>query len=174
MHALVEPALFAAVAEQLAENQKRQRQSARGARYLLQGLVVCQRCGHAFYGKPVSRSSAKGKTRYAYYRCLGTDAYRFGGERTGRCEVAADVLYQVSSHLEVLPPEQFVHVHEELLADGLRKGLVSHFRPHNRLGLSPLGIVIVEALPRCLSVAAFHTFPDEFAIVKTQSLIEQV
>jgi site-specific DNA recombinase len=79
--ALVEPELFAAVAEQLAENKRRQRQSRRGARYLLQGLVVCPHCGHAFYGKPVSRSSAKGKTRYAYYRCIGTDAYRFGGER---------------------------------------------------------------------------------------------
>jgi site-specific DNA recombinase len=79
--ALVEPELFAAVAEQLAENKQRQRQSRRGARYLLQGLVVCPHCGHAFYGKPVSRSSAKGKTRYAYYRCIGTDAYRFGGER---------------------------------------------------------------------------------------------
>jgi hypothetical protein len=99
--------------------------------------------------------------------------HKFGGERTGRCEVAPGVVYQVSSQLEVLSPEQFVHVHEELLADGLRKGLVSHFRPHNRLGLSPLGVVIVEALPRCLSVSAFHTFPAEFAVVKTQSLIEQ-
>jgi hypothetical protein len=82
--ALVEPALFAAVAEQLEENKKRQRQSARGARYLLQGLVVCTRCGHAFYGKPVSRASAKGKARYACYRGIGTDAYRFGGERLCR------------------------------------------------------------------------------------------
>jgi site-specific DNA recombinase len=79
--ALIEPELFATVAEQLAENQQRQRQSARGASYLLQGLVVCQGCGHAFYGKPVSRTSAKGKMRYAYYRCIGSDAYRFGGER---------------------------------------------------------------------------------------------
>ena len=88
--------------------------------------------------------------------------------------MAPGVRYQVSSQLEVLSPEQFVHVHEELLADGLRKGLVSHFRPHNRLGLSPLGVVIVEALPACLSVSAFHTFPAEYAVVKTQSLIEQV
>jgi site-specific DNA recombinase len=45
-------------------------------------LVVCRCCGYAFYGKPVSASSAKGKPRrYAYYRCIGTDAYRFGGER---------------------------------------------------------------------------------------------
>jgi site-specific DNA recombinase len=91
--ALVEPALFEAVAEQLEENKKRQRQSARGARYLLQGLVVCKRCGHAFYGKPVSRSSAKGKTCYAYYRCIGTDAYRFGGERICSIgQVRTDVL----------------------------------------------------------------------------------
>ena len=44
--------------------------------------MQCQQCGYAFYGKPISRTAAKGKTRtYAYYRCLGTDAYRFGGER---------------------------------------------------------------------------------------------
>jgi site-specific DNA recombinase len=91
--ALVEAILFEAVAEQLDENKKRQRQSARGARYLLQGLVVCKCCGHAFYGKPVSRSSAKGKTCYAYYRCIGTDAYRFGGERICTIgQVRTDVL----------------------------------------------------------------------------------
>ena len=80
--ALVSEELFAAIAEQLGENQRRQRQSARGARYLLQGLLVCQHCGYAYYGKPVSRRAAKGKLRhYAYYRCTGTDAYRFGGQR---------------------------------------------------------------------------------------------
>ena len=77
--------MFAAVAEQLATNRKRRRESHRGAKYLLQGLVVCGGCGYAFYGKPLSRSSGKGKTRhYAYYRCIGTDAYRFGGKRV--CE----------------------------------------------------------------------------------------
>ena len=100
--------------------------------------------------------------------------HRFAGERTGRCEVGPGVRYQVSSQVEVLPPEQFLHVHEELVADGMRKGLLYHFRPENRLGLSPLGVVIVEALPSCLSVSAFHTFPDELAVVKTQSLIERV
>ena len=80
--ALVDPGVFAAVQEQLQDNRRHARQSRRGARYLLQGLVQCQQCGYAFYGKPISRTAAKGKTRtYAYYRCLGTDAYRFGGER---------------------------------------------------------------------------------------------
>jgi site-specific DNA recombinase len=80
--ALVSEELFAAVAEQLDENRRRQRQGRRGARYLLQGLLACQCCGYAYYGKQVSPRAAKGKKRrYAYYRCTGTDAYRFGGQR---------------------------------------------------------------------------------------------
>jgi site-specific DNA recombinase len=80
--ALVDTSVFAAVQEQLQDNRRHARQSRRGARYLRQGLVQCQQCGYAFYGKPISRTAAKGTTRtYAYYRCLGTDAYRFGGER---------------------------------------------------------------------------------------------
>jgi len=80
--AIIKEAFFDVVAEQLAENRARNRQTKRGARYLLQGLLVCQGCGHAFYGKPVSLCAGKGKRRdYAYYRCIGMDAYRFGGQR---------------------------------------------------------------------------------------------
>lgn len=80
--AIVEPEIFAAVEEQLKANQQHARQQARGAKYLLQGLVCCHNCGYAYYGKAISRKAAKEKERdYAYYRCLGTDAYRFGGER---------------------------------------------------------------------------------------------
>jgi hypothetical protein len=100
-------------------------------------------------------------------------AHRFDGGCRGRCEIAG-VTYQTLAHVEILDPEQFVHLHAELVADGERKGLVYHCNRGNRVGLSPLGVVIVEALPRCLSVTAFHTFPDEFAVLKTQSLIEHV
>jgi site-specific DNA recombinase len=79
---LVDAAVFATVQEQLQENRRHARQGLRGARYLLQGLVCCAQCGYAFYGKAISPSSRKHHPRsYAYYRCLGTDAYRFGGER---------------------------------------------------------------------------------------------
>ena len=74
--------MFTAVAEQLTENRMRRRERQCGSRYLLQGLLVCEKCGYAYYGKPLSVSSRKGKPReYAYYRCVGTDAYRFGGQR---------------------------------------------------------------------------------------------
>jgi hypothetical protein len=97
---------------------------------------------------------------------------RFAGGQNGKSDFAGGVRYQVSSQVEILQPEQFLHVHEELAADGARKGLVFHCKTGNRLGLAPLGVVIVQSLPSGLSVGAFHTFPDELAILKTQSLIE--
>jgi len=95
--AIVDADLFTAVQEQLAENRQRARQGKRGASYLLQGLLVCHQCGYAYYGKRVSNSTAKGKKRrYAYYRCLGTDAYRFGGERIcDNLQVRTDTLDQL-------------------------------------------------------------------------------
>lgn len=66
----------------MAENRRRARQGQCGVRYLLQGLICCQQCGYAYYGKLISPSARKGHPRnYAYYRCTGCDAYRFGGER---------------------------------------------------------------------------------------------
>jgi site-specific DNA recombinase len=80
--ALVDEALFEAVETQLEENRRRARTRQRGAKYLLQGLLVCSCCGYAFYGKPLSPSARKHRPReYAYYRCVGSDGYRFGGQR---------------------------------------------------------------------------------------------
>jgi site-specific DNA recombinase len=83
--ALVDESLFAAVAEQLEENRRRQRQRRFGASYLLQGLLVCGQCGYAYYGKPMSHSTREGRRHhYAYYRCTGSDGYRVGGQAVCR------------------------------------------------------------------------------------------
>lgn len=71
--AIVPEPLFDAVAEQLEENRKRARQRLRGAKYLLQGLLVCSRCGYALHGLHGCGRS--------YYRCLGTEPRHFEGRR---------------------------------------------------------------------------------------------
>jgi site-specific DNA recombinase len=71
---LVEADLFAAVQERLEENRRRMRQRRRGARFLLQGLAVCGCCGYAVVGKGKGEPGGR-----AYYGCLGTEGYRFGG-----------------------------------------------------------------------------------------------
>jgi site-specific DNA recombinase len=81
---LVSEDLFGAVQAQLEENRQRRRDRPGGDRYLLQGLVVCKRCGYGCYGKPTTRAASQGRqgrVPYAYYRCTGSDAYRFGGQR---------------------------------------------------------------------------------------------
>jgi hypothetical protein len=39
--------------------------------------------------------------------------------------------------------------------------------------VAPLGFLTAEARPGCLLLSSFHTFPGEYTVVKTQSLIEK-
>ncbi len=118
--AVVSEELFGAVQSQLEENRRRARQRKRGARYLLQGLLVCACCGYAYYGKAISLRARKGHTRdYAYYRCVGSDAYRFGGQRVCantqvRTDRLEEAVWQEVSRL-LKEPERLVHEYERRL-----------------------------------------------------------
>jgi len=104
--AIVSDELFAAVGEQLAENRKRARRQKEGAPYLLQGLLECGCCGHSLYGKGISRFAKNGKAPYPYYRCIGRDGARYGGQPICRCKpvrldrLDAAVWKDVSSFLQ--------------------------------------------------------------------------
>jgi len=79
--ALIEPSLFLAAQRQLGENRSRARMGPRKPGYLLQGLLTCSECRYAYYGKTTRQRGAGGLKDFIYYRCSGTDGYRFGGER---------------------------------------------------------------------------------------------
>jgi site-specific DNA recombinase len=84
--AIIDEELFASAAEQLEDNRRRNRERLAGVRYLLRGLLVCQKCGYSFTGH-----HPRGPHRY--YRCCGTDRSRLHGQF--RCEarlVAAEPL----------------------------------------------------------------------------------
>jgi site-specific DNA recombinase len=120
--AIVSEELFDAVAEQLAENKKRNRQGRRGAKYLLQGLLKCDCCGYSYYGKPARGGRAAGKTRrYTYYRCIGMDAYRFGGHRICdnkqvRASVLEEAVWEDVSDL-LRDPERIQQEYQRRLTD---------------------------------------------------------
>jgi site-specific DNA recombinase len=82
--ALVDEELFEAAREQLAENRRRSRARARGPMYLLQGLVVCRGCGYGCHGAQASARTADGQVAYTYYRCRGSEHWRYGGEKLCR------------------------------------------------------------------------------------------
>ena len=92
--AIVDAALFRAAHEQLEENRTRARLGRRRPGYLLQGLTCCAICGYAYYGKTTRERGAGHRMKdYRYYRCSGTDGYRFGGERIcGNGQIQAEFL----------------------------------------------------------------------------------
>ncbi|MCS6851653.1 MAG: DUF2617 family protein [Gemmataceae bacterium] len=99
--------------------------------------------------------------------------YRLRGEQSASLPLAHGITYQTSFQVEVLPPEIFLHVHDEIMADGSKRGLLHNFQPNHRLAVAPLGYVLIEARPGCLFLNSFHTFPGEHTVVKSQSLIER-
>lgn len=86
--ALVSPERFEQAREQLEANK---RHAARRTKdpTLLQGMLVCRRCGYAYY----RCSTRTTKRKLYYYRCLGTDSWRYeGGARCASRPVRQDRL----------------------------------------------------------------------------------
>jgi site-specific DNA recombinase len=89
--AIVDEDTFDRVQQRLADNK---RFAARGARVpsLLQGLAACAACGYGYY-RTSTRTTNK---KICYYRCLGSDDYRYeGGRVCGNKPVRADYLDRV-------------------------------------------------------------------------------
>jgi site-specific DNA recombinase len=86
--AIVDPGTFARVRQRLEDNK---RFAARNTKVpsLLQGLAACSACGYGYY-----RTSARTTSRKIYYyRCLGSDDYRYeNGRVCGNKPVRADYL----------------------------------------------------------------------------------
>ena len=99
-------------------------------------------------------------------------SYRLRDERTDRVPCRGGVNYHVSFQREPVDPEVFWTFQQELAHDGERQGMLHLFTSSGRMALGALSYVNVETRNRKLLVQAFHTFPDDYAIVKSQSLFE--
>jgi hypothetical protein len=99
-------------------------------------------------------------------------SYRLKGERSDCLKCRGGALYQVNFSLEPVAPEVFWTFQQELAFDGERQGMLHRFNASGRMELGALSYIHVETRSRSLFVQAFHTFPDDYAIVKSQSLFE--
>lgn len=99
-------------------------------------------------------------------------SHKLRGERTDRMECRGGATYQVNFQLETVDPEVFWSFQQELNVDGERQGMLFRFNSSGRMALGALSYINVETRNRSLLIQAFHTFPDDYAIVKSQSLFE--
>ena len=89
--AIVDQDTFARVQQRLEDNKKFATRGSK-APSLLQGLAACAACGYGYY----RTSTRTARRKIYYYRCLGSDDYRYeGGRVCGNKPVRADYLDQV-------------------------------------------------------------------------------
>jgi hypothetical protein len=99
-------------------------------------------------------------------------SYGLKGQRTDRVECRGGASYQMSFQLEPTDPEVFWTFQRELAGLGQQQGMLHRFDASGRIALGALSYINLEARSRSLLIQAFHTFPDDYAIVKSQSLFQ--
>lgn len=102
--ALISEAVFERAHERLEANNRFSPRNTKRYASLLSGLVRCQPCGYALYGKPASNS----KYKRLYYRCAGQDGHRWKEGRLCtahpvRVEALEDLVWEQTCKLLAQP-----------------------------------------------------------------------
>ncbi len=96
-------------------------------------------------------------------------SYRLKGERSDRLQCHGGVTYEMSFALEPAHSEKFLAYQKELTLQATRQGMLQLFDASGRLETGAMSYINVDSRDRTLRVQAFHTFPDDCAVLKIQS-----
>lgn len=96
----------------------------------------------------------------------------FRGTHAETVDFESGVRYDVCCTLEKFSLAVFLRQHEELVADGAKASLFAEIPGTNRFSPGPLSLVRAEVCRKSVIVHAYHTFPDQLTVIKTQSLFE--
>jgi hypothetical protein len=99
-------------------------------------------------------------------------SYRLKGAGNDQLDCRGGTRYRFDFQLERVEPEVFWTFQQELACDGTQQGMLYRFDSSGRMALGALSYINLQARNRSLLVQAFHTFPDDYAIVKSQSVFE--
>ena len=99
--------------------------------------------------------------------------FQFRGERDHLEEFDDGMRYILSTQVERMNQNLFHASHRDLLAYASTRGMLVRFDEWvEGDNLVPFSFLDFEARDRELHVQAFHAYPSDFTIVKTQSIIE--
>jgi hypothetical protein len=101
-------------------------------------------------------------------------SFRLRGERDHTQNFANGLRFILSSQVEKMSANLFPSSHRDLVRYAQKRGMFQSFDDWETDGLAPFTFVDFEAREREFHVHAFHAFPDELTLLKTQSIIEFV
>jgi hypothetical protein len=97
-------------------------------------------------------------------------SHRLKGCSSDGFECPGGITYQTKFSLEPVEREAFWAYQHELSQAATGDGLFHSFAASGRLGLGAMSYINLQSRDHTFKVQAFHTFPDDFAIVRSQSI----
>ena len=148
-----------------------QHQTRRIERSHYQAQVEITNCGHVVTwvgnGVTLCEVATSAHQPLPKKRCLISQPLK--GSRTERSSCREGVQYRTHFQLERVQSDLLWMVQQQLGADQT-EGLLHAFDSSGRMALGAMSYVGIETRHRSLRLQAIHTFPDDHAIVKVESL----
>lgn len=89
-----------------------------------------------------------------------------------RIECEGGVQFEYQFHLDRTTPEIFLAMNKAFLDRRDMEGLIHQFESSGRVQLGAISYIYIDTRMHSLRIQAIHTFPDDYAILKTQSLFQ--
>jgi len=98
--------------------------------------------------------------------------FRMKGERDFEKEIEDEAVYMVSTQVETMDDTLYKSVHNDLLKHAVKGDCFYAFDQWGDDDLTPFSYLDYDARDREFHVHAFHAFPDDCTIIKSQSIFE--
>ncbi|UCE60285.1 MAG: DUF2617 family protein [Phycisphaerales bacterium] len=99
-------------------------------------------------------------------------SFRFRGERDHAQSFANDVKYILSTQVERMTAQLFPPTHRDYVHYAQNRGLFVCFEDWAVEGLAPFTFIDYDARDHEFHVHAYHAYPEELTLLKTQSIFE--
>lgn len=96
-------------------------------------------------------------------------SHRLKGDRSDRLECRGGIKYEVDFSLEPANSDRFFAYQKELTLQATRRGLLHQFDSSGRWETGAISYINIDSRDKLFRVQAFHTFPDDCALLKIQS-----
>lgn len=99
-------------------------------------------------------------------------AFRFRGERDHAQSFNNEFKYILSTQVEKMTPQLFPATHRDYVHYAHNRGIFESFDEWAYEGMSPFTFIDYDARDHEFHVHAFHAYPEELTLLKTQSIFE--
>ena len=99
-------------------------------------------------------------------------SFRFRGERDHTQSFGNDLKYILSTQVERMTPQLFPATHRDYVHYAQNRGIFIQFEEWTHEGLAPFTFIDCDPRDHEFHVHAFHAYPEELTLLKTQSIFE--